>query len=431
MTPLFILAIGLANSAWVQPLNPVESPRVRVLVGLPLEDEPRRNVLRTLSVSGISPLSLLPFLAAVEVQRSEIPALRELAHVRWAEEDLELRLALRQSSDCSAVQWPLGRGEDFPDSVDIRVEDAWLETTGFLVGGDTRVRVAVVDDGIEASHPEFAGRIAAVANFSDDGLASSEIANRDSHGTQTAGVIGAARDGSGVDGVCPDCALLSARLLGNGGPDNLYSTSSLAAAQAITWAVDQGADVIANAWGPPDGNPNTPDAPRISVELPPALNDALNYALREGRDGLGTVIVWSAGNGGEPIGYDAYASDPRVLAVGSIAADARRASYSDWGSALDLVTPSSGSATQPGISTADRLGALGSSALNAGACATAGPCDEVCLEDYTRQFGGTSASAGHVAGAAALLLAHRPELTAPQVFEALQESAVPLDTIAD
>ncbi|MEO0812749.1 MAG: S8 family serine peptidase, partial [Myxococcota bacterium] len=427
---ILILVVGLTTPAWAQTTKPDDSPRVRVLVGLPLEDEQRRDTIRTLSDFGIPPLTTLPFLAAVEVRRSEIPALRELENVRWVEEDLELRFTSRQSIDCSAVQWPLGRGEGFPDAVDIRVEDAWLETTGFFVGGGTRVRVAVVDDGLEASHPEFTGRVIAEANFSDDGLASSEIANRDSHGTQTAGVIGAARDGTGVDGVCPDCALLSARLLGNGGPDNLYSTSSLAAAQAITWAVDQGSDVIANAWGPPDGNPNTPDAPRITVELPPALDDALGYALREGRDGLGTVIVWSAGNGGEPIGYDAYASDPRVLSVGSIAADARRAGYSDWGSALDLVTPSSGSTTQPGISTADRIGALGSSALNAGACAAADSCDEVCLEDYTRQFGGTSASAGHVAGAAALLLAHRPDLTAAQVFEALQESAVPLDSIA-
>ncbi len=424
---LLLVCAGVAQ-AQVRPPKPLNR---RILVGVPLEPEQRAETFDALRSAGHTPVTRLPFLVAIDAPRAAMDTLRTLPHVRWVEEDETLWVEKRQTVDCFSEQWPLQATPGFPNETNIGVEDAWLATTGFFTGSSDRVRVAVVDDGIEPLHPEFFGRFLMAVNLSGDGLIAEELAPRDDHGTQTAGVIASARDGLGVTGVCPDCALLSVRLLGDGGPSDLYRLSSLYAAEAIAWAVDNGAAVINNSWGPPDGNPNTPEAPRTRVELPDALDDALTYAVTQGRDGLGTVVVWSAGNGGEPIAYDAYASDPRVIAVGSIDASARRARYSDWGSALDLVTPSSGNDEQPAIITTDRLGALGGSAINEGACAINPPCSEVCLEDFTTEFGGTSASAAHVSGAAALLIARYPSLTAPQVIEALRLSARPLDALGE
>ncbi|MEM6533274.1 MAG: S8 family serine peptidase [Myxococcota bacterium] len=401
------------------------APKQRWIVGLPGDPMDARVLTHQLERFDVA--GRLPFAWAIDVSPEELGQLESLK-VRYLEMDRVFVVQKRQSVDCTSVQWTLRPLDGFPTS--LQIDDAWAINTGFVQGVDAnRVTVAVVDDGIEGAHPELNGRIEGATNLSGDGLEPGELDARDEHGTQTAGVIAAARDSVGMSGVCPDCALLSVRLLGDGGPGDLYEVSSFAAANAISWAVDNGADVINNSWGPPDGNPFAPNAPRESYPLPRALDDALNYAVTEGRDGLGAVVVWSAGNGGEPIGYDAFARDPRVITVGSVDFSGRRAVYSDWGLALDLVTPSSGSDGDPAVLTADRLGPLGGSAKNETACAVADPCDEVCLEDYTRDFGGTSASAAHVSGIAALLIAEYPTLTAAQVIEALLESARPMDSL--
>ncbi|MEO1173267.1 MAG: S8 family serine peptidase, partial [Myxococcota bacterium] len=409
ITALLLVALAF-------PLAPV---RERWVVGLPRNSAAAmeiRSALERYPVAG-----RLPFAWAVDLSPEELAQVRSFS-VRYLEKDQPLTVSKRQTADCFGEQWTLRPVDGFPPSATMDIESAWE-----VVTGDRSVRIAVVDDGVEAEHPELAGRVVGAVNLSDDGLPPGALSLRDDHGTQTAGIIGAARDGIGITGVCPDCALLSVRLLGDGGPDDLYQTSSFAAASAISWAVENGAAVINNSWGPPDGNPFSPNAPRSSYALPLALDDAIDFAVTEGRSGLGTVLVWSAGNGGEPIAYDAFARDPRVLAVGSIDFTGRRAVYSDWGSALDLMTPSSGESGDPAVFATDRLGALGDSARNDVACADADACSEVCLEDFTREFGGTSASAAHVAGIAGLIASRYPELTAAQIIESMLLSAIPVD----
>src|SRR5690606_12721200 len=123
--------------------------------------------------------------------------------------------------------------------------------------------------------------------------------------------------------------------------------------------------------------------------------------------GLGTLVIWAAGNGNELVTYDGLAANPFVLAVGAVDAAGERAYYSDFGPPLFLVAPSSGGSSLPAVITTDLSGGAGESA-----------------GDYWDRFGGTSAAAALVSGAAALVVAAYPDLTAAQVAESLARSAM-------
>lgn len=367
-------------------------------------------------------LRRLPFAVLLAVPNVANARKRLAGHpdVAWLEREQIMRVALRSAPQPQdpyyAEAWHLTQPADTTPRVAIGVPDAWQTTLG------QDVRVAVVDDGFELTHPDLEARFAPVGFDISSGNAEPDPspASGDDHGTQTAGVLAAEMNDAGVVGVCPECTLLPVRLIGGGGPDDLYAVESTAAAEAIVWAVDQGAAVINNSWGPPDANPHNPADSSELFELPTALRDALHYAARCGRrppntdcaatPGLGTVVAWSAGNGSELVTYDRFASDPRVIAVGAINAAGHLSYYSDFGPTLDLVGPSSGRGAYPGIWTTDRTGSAGRSP-----------------DAYTNSYGGTSAASAMVAGVAALILRAHPELTAAQVTEALYTSAHPID----
>lgn len=367
----------------------------------------------------------LPFAVVIDVPQ-EAAARAMLAsmgkRVRWLQRDRRIRVRPRAAPDdpLYASQWHLHSTDETAPNTAIGAEQAWALSQG------NGVVVAVVDDGFDLTHPDL--------RFSTIGLDLSDVPGDgdpspgpgDPHGTQTAGVIGALGfNGIGVVGVCPGCEILPVRLIGDGGPPDLFGSDDLtidesAAAMAIVWAVDQGAEVINNSWGPEDANPYDPDVASKLHQTSMAVQEALRYAARCGRrpagvscdeqPGLGAVVTWSAGNGAELATYDRYASDPRVIAVGAVDATGRLAFYSDFGPTVALVAPSSGDFSQPKIVTTDRIGPQG-----------------VSQDDYSTSYGGTSASAAMVAGVAALMLALHPELTAAQVREALLRGAFPID----
>lgn len=358
----------------------------------------------------------LPFAASVDVKSAADlrNALANVPGVRYIEEDRRIVIRFRAppNDPLYVQQWHLHSTPQADPSTSINAEPAWQVTLGQSAGGP--IRVAVVDDGFDLNHPDLVDRFTSLGrDFADAPLIDDDpsASATDYHGTQTAGLIGATgNNGLGVIGVCPECELLPVRLIGNGGPNDLYEIDSSAAAEAIVWATDNGAAVINNSWGPPDGVYNNPQHDVLTFPIPTALRDALIYAATEGRNGLGSIITWSAGNGGELSTYDFFASDPRVLAIGAIDASARLARYSDFGPTVSLVAPSSGEPTHPDIYTTDLMGSAGASA-----------------DDYSSSFGGTSASAAIAAGAAALLVAAYPNLTAAQIIESLLVGASPID----
>ena len=122
------------------------------------------------------------------------------------------------------------------------------EDRGLGVTGEG-VRVAVVDGGIDVTHPEFGGRIDAVRG--DIKIAIARGTDLE-HGTHVAGIIGAADDNTGVTGVAPRVQFLDARIFFGSALDDLFNKLGFGYADAISaieWAVENNPDVINMSMG--------------------------------------------------------------------------------------------------------------------------------------------------------------------------------------
>ena len=260
-----------------------------------------------------------------------------------------------------------------------------------------RTVVAIVDEGIDEQHPEFAGRV--IAGYPPRTLGRSRDVRR-SHGTNVAGVILAG--GQAVTGIAPRAFLLPVAV-----PALSTKIGDPSEADGLRWAADHGADVICCAWAPP-----SPDGD--SGALPDHTRDALDHCLTHGRGGKGCVVVFSAGNDGFDLALNGYASYPGVIAVGACNAHGGHPAYSGWGEALWCVAPSN----DPGdpdsrwktYTTTAPLGSLADGEVF-----------------YTTRFGFTSAACAVVAGICALIVAANPRLTAAEVRAVLRESCDKVD----
>ena len=261
------------------------------------------------------------------------------------------------------------------------------------------ITIAIIDDGVDIDHPEFAssGKIVAprdVTAKSDDPRPKGANSASEKHGTACAGV--ACADGNfGASGVAPKSRLMPIRLASGLG--------SQSEASAFKWAADHGADVISCSWGPNDGDWFDPSDPAHNqvVSLPASTRLAIEYAITNGRGGKGCVILFAAGNGNENVANDGYASNPKVMAIAACNDRSSRSVYSDFGAAVWCSFPSSDFGHVPfnhpvpltsGIWTTDRVGSAG---YNSGTV-TKGDA----AGNYTKTFGGTSSSAPGAAGVA-------------------------------
>lgn len=307
-------------------------------------------------------------------------------------------------------QWHLWRaeGDEVPGEGQIFAPAAWERTLG-----DPSVVIAVFDSGTEVDHEDLAANIVGGFDAVDgDDDPSPECSRsqegrdyapscpdsrpfREAHGTSVSGTIAAVGDnGTGVVGVCPSCSLFPVRLLGDG------MGSSLTTAEAFIRAVDEGAHIINNSWGP---------GASIYFALSQAERDAFEHARTVGRGGLGTVIVFAAGNSTSDVALDAYAAWHTVLAVSASTNLDDFALYSNYGREIDVAAPSHG-----GVFQADDYGILTTDVSGEEGYASG---------DYTPTFGGTSAASPIVAGVAGLLLSANPSLTAEQVRLLLTSTA--------
>ena len=259
----------------------------------------------------------------------------------------------------------------------------------------TRTVVAIVDEGIDDQHPEFAGRV--IAGYPPLGR-SRDV--RRSHGTNVAGVILAG--GHAVTGIAPRAFLLPITV-----PTLSAKVGDPSEAEGLRWAADHGADVICCAWAPP-----SPD--RNSGALPDHTRDALDHCLTRGRGGKGCVVVFSAGNDGSDLALNGYASYPGVIAVGACNVHGRHPAYSGWGEGLWCVAPSNDPQDR------DSRGKTYTTTAPIGSLADG----EVF---YTTRFGFTSAACAVVAGICALIVAANPRLTAAEVRAVLRESCDKVD----
>jgi len=261
------------------------------------------------------------------------------------------------------------------------------------------VTIAVVDDAIDTRHEEFAGRVAGEWDAATGSHSAIPIGWQP-HGTKVAGL--ALAGGIAVRGVAPSASLLAVRV-----PALSTTLGDPAEAAGIRWAAEHGADVICCAWGPQ--NPNAQ-----SGKLPEHTRAAIDWAIAQGRGGKGCVILFSAGNDGNDLALNGYASHPGVIAVGACNCHGKRASYSGWGDALWCVVQSN--------DPRDPAGA-------AMTYSTTTPIGSFLLGDtfYTNDFGFTSAACAVAAGVCARVLAVNPSLTWRGVREVIARSCSKID----
>ena len=246
-------------------------------------------------------------------------------------------------------------------------EASWLLTTG------TGAVVAVLDTGVQADHEDLAGSV--LTGW--DAIADRSGAKSDpnGHGTHVAGIIAAAAgNGKGIAGAAPGVRILPVRVLDGAGSGKLSDVL-----EGIIWAADQGADVINLSLGGP-GDDTTYSA-------------VIQYALDKG-----ALVVASAGNealDGNTPNYPA--ADPGALAIGATTELNTRASFSNFGSYLDLAAP--------GVSIY--------STLPSGYAAASG----------------TSMAAPYASAAAALIAAQHPDLSAGAIRDLLERSALDLGVV--
>ena len=177
------------------------------------------------------------------------------------------------------------------------------------------VLVAVVDSGVESSHPDLGGRVVRGEDFVDG---DADPDDPSGHGTHIAGIIAAtAGNGIGGAGVAPAARILAIRVLdaGNAGlPENVSA--------GINAAVAAGADVINLSL-----NWSTP-----SAELAPVTAAVLRAA------DAGIAVVVASGNDDQPRCEEPFLAQ-RTLCVGAVDGDLRRSPFSSHGSGLGIVAP--------------------------------------------------------------------------------------------
>jgi Subtilase family len=316
----------------------------------------------------------------------------------------------------------LGRRTIFPQQWHLKattVGSQWVSASANVEAAHTiaegdGVTIAVIDTGIDIDHEEFSSldKIIAPWDASANDTNPRPNSRAEKHGTACAGV--ACGEGRfGASGVAPRAKLMPLRMISQLG--------SQAEADAFFWAAENGADVISCSWGPPCGAWFDPEDPLHTTEfpLPDSTRLAIDYAVTNGRGGLGCVVFFAAGNGNESVDNDGYSSYEKVLAVAASNDRNKRSVYSDFGEAVfcafpsqDFEFPEEGrpAPLTPGIWTTDRMGKVGYSADN-----------------YTNSFGGTSSACPGAAGVAALILSSNEALHWEEVKDILRLSCDRID----
>lgn len=267
---------------------------------------------------------------------SGVSRFRTLGAPAWNDSYVGLQHGLETLEVAAAQRWATGRG----------------------------VKVAVVDTGVDLSHPDLEGRVSVARNFVPSG---DETFTSDAHGTAIAGVIAArANNGIGIAGIAPEAELLALKACWPDPPASRQAIcDSYTLARALDFAILSGAQVLnLSLAGPED----------------PLLERLLRRAEEKGLVAVAAVDE----SGAAPF----PASVPSVIAV----------------RAAPLV-PAGGEALDPaaGGSSDRALSAPGADILTTGPRGT---------YDF---FSGSSLAAAHVSGVAALLLEHRPGLTTAEL----------------
>ncbi len=322
----------------------------------------------------------------------DVPAgvsLQGISGVRYVEPVLTRHLAFTPSDPLVPKQWYLSYSGFY---------SPWITLPAF-----EPIPVAVIDSGVDAGHPDLAGRILGAKSF----VGGSARVDTLGHGTFVAGLIGAGHDnGIGIAGLAPSSELLIAKVV-----TKSRAIPVDAEARAIRWAVDNGARVINMSLGG-IRDPLDPDRDTYSrLEA-----DAVAYAVSNG-----VVVVAAVGNSDQaptsPWKYASYpAALPHVLGVSAMNDTGGIPSFSNR-------DPIYNDLAAPGLEILSILPRPLTARFPS--CSDQGYSS--CGPDEFREAQGTSFAAPQVSAAAAVLLSLRPTLRPEQVTKILQSTAIDLD----
>lgn len=279
-------------------------------------------------------------------------------------------------------QWNLQRSD---------VARAWQLIASHSLAQQT-VRVAVIDSGVDFSHPDLAGRLLTGINYVTPGSPPNDDFG---HGAHVTGIIAAlANNGKGITGGASHVEIDPLKMLSSSGNGTIVNLN-----QAICDAADRGADVI---------NMSLEVSASLSTALADQMQAAVDYAYNKG-----SVVVAAAGNSnGGPVYYPARLN--HVIAVAATTPENMRAPYSAVGTQLDIAA-GGGSFTESVLSTWPA--SVPARCTGAGRVLITEGSAYYCTEP------GTSMAAPLVSAAAAMLLSLQPSLTNDQVEAILEETA--------
>lgn len=331
-----------------------------------------------------------PGLPAAAVKRRELPSVAGVAVSTEKSKARELWSSIAGTG--SARTLGAGVGKVWLDGRTRATLDRSIAQIGaptaWRAGYDgTGVKVAVLDSGYDAAHPDLAEQVVASASFVPD----SDVQDRQGHGTYVAATVagrGTASQGK-RQGVAPGADLLVGKVL----DDNGTGLDSEAIA-GMEWAVQQGAKVISMSLGgfPTDGT------------------DPMSQAVDQLSASSGALFVVAAGNSGTEESVGTPGAALSALTVGAVDRADKLAVFSSRGPRLGdgALKPE---VTAPGVDIA--------------AARAAGTHSGRDLSEYYTAMSGTSMATPHVAGAAAILAQRHPDWTGQQLKAALAATAVP------
>lgn len=381
----------------------------------------RLQSLERLSVGGVQLASVRPLgVAGTVLYRSDglsAAKTRELARTLNTRSDIEyavtndLAFAMAEPTDPQyALQWHY-RALNLPAAWDIST-------------GSEGTVVAVVDTGIlwdgdnsPNTHPDFKGQVLPGYTFISDPVRANNSLGRGPgaydfgdvasgqpsyHGSHVAGTIAAAtNNGSGGAGVNWKAKILPVRVLGVGG--------------------GRLSDIIDGiAWAAGLSVPNTPDNPNPASVINLSFGgtgfcNALYEDVLAKVTAKGIITVTAAGNENNDAGRFSPSSCTKVITVGATDLKGARATYSNWGSRIDVMAP--GGTTSTAFS-------VGNQMVQAGVLSPLRDTRKN-LFNYV-MYQGTSMAAPHIAGVVSLIKGLNPGLTLEQARAALKTTAVAL-----
>lgn len=297
--------------------------------------------------------------------------LSQFTETEYIDPNLIFQVFLKPNDEHYSKQWGYQN---------IEAEDAWETTTG-----SNSVRVAVVDTGIDATHPD----LPTVQGVSND---------PHGHGTHVAGTIAARSNNStGVSGVNWNISLLGYNALGANGSGSLGDISN-----KITTAVNNGAKVINLSLGYQRKDPGTGQVIHAPAACPYTAQSDIDNAFSKG-----VTVVVAAGNDNLSASDSPFANCDKTITVGSIDQNNSKSSFSNFGPDVDIAAPGGNV-----LSTRSKD------------CTQSTMCPPTKIVDQNYLYAsGTSMAAPHVAGVAALLLSIDSSLSPTRVKECILEGA--------